>query len=142
MGKLKGMMLGALAGSLAASALAFLNNRQTLMNKFRNQKQDWAGKAKNVRENLFGDIRNLTESRRSRNRNIFLRGTVLGLLIGASSAALLTPKTGKQLRKGLTEKYQGVADKTHDIAEFINKKRYSVPLRQLSKAISKKKTKR
>lgn len=136
MSKLKGMMFGALAGTFIASAFALLGSRQTLIKKFRSQTQGLAERARNVKEN-FEDIYGLMESKRSRNRKTFARGTVLGLLIGAGTAALLTPKSGKQLRRDLTHKYHGVADKTQDVIHFINQNGYRKPFRKLSKVIAK-----
>lgn len=138
MSKVKGMMFGALAGTLIASAFALIGSRGTLIKKLRNQTQGLADKARYVKENVFDDMHDLTESRRSRTRKTFARGAILGLLIGAGSAVLLTPKTGKQLRKHLTDGYQGVTDKTHEVIHFINQNGYRKPLKKLSKVLAKK----
>lgn len=134
MAKLKDLMLGALAGSMIASTFALLGSRETLLKKLKNQSQDWADKARNVKENV---LEGLTESRKSRLRKTFLFGTVLGFLMGSGSAAFLTPKTGRQLRKNVTQKYHDVADTTQDIMEFINQNGYRKPLKKLSRSLVK-----
>lgn len=139
MGRTKGMLFGALAGSLIASAVSFLNSQPDLVKKLRRQSQDWTGKAKNIQENLWEDLQSLSESRRIQRRKTFLKGTFLGLLLGIGSAVLLTPKSGKQLRRELTQKYKGVSDKTHDIVEMINRNGYRKQLNQLTRAFRKRK---
>lgn len=136
MSKLKSVILGALGGSLLASTFALLNSRQTLVKKIRAQTQDWPDKVRNVRENIFEDMYSLTESRSSRRRKIFIGGALLGILMGACSSALLTPKTGRQLRKDLTQKYHGMAHKTHDLVEFINKNGYRKPLKKIARVLA------
>ncbi len=137
MAKYKGVVMGALAGTMIATVLAVLGNREVLINKIRNQTDDWADKARNVTENIFGE--DLTISRRNRVRKTFVSGAILGLLVGMGSAALLTPKTGKQLRKDLSQRYQGVADRTQDIVGLINQNGYRKPLKKLSKVLSRRK---
>lgn len=133
MARMKGMLFGALAGSLAASILAFLEPKE--VRRINSQTQDWAEKARNLRENLLDDFQNLTVSRKNRQRNTFLRGALLGLFVGACSAALLTPKSGKQMRKDLGHQYKGLADKTHDIIETIDLNGYYKPLKKLSRSL-------
>jgi gas vesicle protein len=135
MSKSKGMMLGALAGTLIASAYTLFNTRESLRN-WSQQTQDWADKAKNVRDNVL-DVRYLTESRRNRGRKTFMQGAILGLLLGAGSAVLLSTKSGKQWRHQLSDRYQDVADKTQDIVKFINQNGYRKPLKKLTKSLIK-----
>ena len=140
MSKLKGMMLGALAGTFLASTYALFGSRPDLVKKFRDQTQDLADKARIMKENIFDDMHSMTESKRARSRKTFLRGAILGLLLGAGSAALFSPKTGKQLRKDLTHKYKGMADKTQDIVDFINQNGYRKPIKKLSRILAKKRS--
>ncbi len=138
MDKFKGMILGALAGTAAATAFALLGSRQSLIGNIRDHAQDWAEKARNVKENVYDDMSGLIESRRTRRRKVFTTGALLGLLIGAGSAALLTPKTGRQLRKDLSHKYRGVANKTHTVVDFINQNGYRRPIKAFSKVLKSK----
>lgn len=138
MGKVKGMMWGGLTGSLIAATFALLGSRDAVVKKIRSQTSDWADKARNIRENVFEDMRDLTESRRVRTRKTFARGAALGLLVGAGVAALLTPKSGKQLRNQISNRYQGVAEKTTDILHYFNQNGHRRPEKKLAKVISKK----
>lgn len=134
----KGIMFGALTGSLLASALTFLGSREKSLRAFKSQTQDWANKAKNIRENVY-DIRSLAESRTSRLRKTFASGAALGLLMGAGLVALLTPKSGRQLRKDLSQGYQGVADKTTEIIHYFNQNGHRKPIKKFVKALEKRK---
>ena len=86
MAKYKGVVMGALAGTMIATVLAVLGNREVLINKIRNQTDDWADKARNVTENIFGE--DLTISRRNRVRKTFVSGAILGLLVGETASVL------------------------------------------------------
>lgn len=136
MNKMNGVILGVLTGSLIASAYALFGN-QRIVNKLRNQSYEWASRAKNAKENVFENVLGLTESRKSRNRKNFVGGAVLGLLIGVGTAALLTPKSGKQLRKNLTQTYEDMADKTNEVLNFISHNEYRRPLKKLSRFLIK-----
>ncbi len=133
---MNGVILGVLTGSLIASAYALFGN-QRIVNKLRNQSYEWASRAKNAKENVFENVLGLTESRKSRNRKNFVGGAVLGLLIGVGTAALLTPKSGKQLRKNLTQTYEDMADKTNEVLNFISHNEYRRPLKKLSRFLIK-----
>lgn len=134
MSKYKNLMLGAFAGTLIASAFAIISGRPDLIKKVRNQTKDLAEKAMSIKDHVFEDLLERTESRKSHGRRFFARGTVLGLLLGVGSAALLTPKTGKQLRKNLTDSYQELADKTNEIAHTVNG--YRRPVRKMANVIA------
>ncbi|HUI82629.1 MAG TPA: YtxH domain-containing protein [Candidatus Binatia bacterium] len=56
---------------------------------------------------------------RSSNRNISMGLTMLfvGLAIGALTALLLAPKTGKQMRRSLRRKYQDARDAMDDLTD-------------------------
>lgn len=131
-----GLLLGLLTGSVLAASYALFGNQKIVKN-LRNQTQDWAVKARHVKENLFDDIHSLTESRRHHNRKKFMGGALLGLLLGAGTAALLTPKSGAQLRKNLTQTYGDFANKTNDIIDFISHNSYRRPFKSLSKVLTK-----
>ena len=113
----KGMVLGALVGTLMGSISALLLPQQRhLTKKFKNQAQDLLSKAKIIKENVM-DMKTWTEPKTNIAKNNFLMGTVVGLLVGAGSALLLAPKSGKLLRKNLSDTYQDVADKTLEIVD-------------------------
>lgn len=59
----------------------------------------------------FGDYE---FSRRQRNVNTALGFLAIGLGLGALAALLLTPKTGKQLRKDVRRKYEDARDAVGD----------------------------
>lgn len=52
----------------------------------------------------------------------FLLGAVVGGVIGAVSALLLAPKTGKELRTDLSDQYQNVSERTQKIANDVSEK--------------------
>lgn len=56
---------------------------------------------------------------RSSENNITLGLTMLcvGLALGALTALLLAPKTGKQMRRTLRRKYEGARDTMEDLSE-------------------------
>lgn len=139
MSKIQGIMLGAAAGTLLASTLALLGARPDLVKKLSNQAHDLADRARLAKETIFDEMHSMTESKKTHHRQAFLRGAILGLLVGAGSAALLSPKSGKQLRKDLTQKYQGMADKTYDVMDYINHNGYRKPIDKLARILAKKK---
>jgi gas vesicle protein len=49
----------------------------------------------------------------------FLLGAVVGGLIGAMAALLLAPKTGKELRGDITDKYRDVSHKAQETAKQV-----------------------
>lgn len=52
----------------------------------------------------------------------FLLGAVVGGVIGAVSALLLAPKTGKELRTDLSDQYQNVSERTQKIASDVSER--------------------
>lgn len=52
----------------------------------------------------------------------FLLGAIVGGVIGAVTALLLAPKTGKELRSDISEQYQNVSEKTQKIAADVSSK--------------------
>lgn len=56
----------------------------------------------------------------------FLLGAVVGGVIGAISALLLAPKSGKELRGDIGHQYHNVKEKTQEIAEVVNRKSHEV----------------
>ncbi|MFZ0795023.1 MAG: YtxH domain-containing protein [Candidatus Korobacteraceae bacterium] len=71
---------------------------------------------------LMDDLSNEFAGRgdyRSSENNITLGLTMLcvGLALGALTALLLAPKTGKQMRRTLRRKYEGARDTMEDLSE-------------------------
>lgn len=52
----------------------------------------------------------------------FLLGAVIGGAAAAATALLLTPKTGKQLRKELNDQLDGLLDATNEYTEYAKQK--------------------
>lgn len=52
----------------------------------------------------------------------FLAGALIGVLVGAGVALLAAPKKGSELRGDLSTKYQGLRDKTMDVASTVGQK--------------------
>lgn len=52
----------------------------------------------------------------------FLLGAVVGGLLGAVTALLLAPKSGKDLRMDLSDQYQTVSEKTQKLAGEVSEK--------------------
>ena len=134
MARYKGLMLGAFAGTLLASAIAALSGREDLVKKVRGQAKDLADKAMTIKDNVVEEILERTESKKMRGRKSFAKGTLLGLLLGAGSAALLTPKSGKQLRKNISDRYQDVADRTQELALAVNG--YKKPAKKMMRVLA------
>lgn len=130
MANYKGLMLGA----LIASAVAALSGRPDIVKKFQNQTKELANKAKNIKNNVLDEILELTESKNSYSKKSFTQGAILGLLLGVGSTALLTPKTGKQLRKNLSDKYQEMAEQSQKIARKVNK--YRQPAKKMARVLA------
>ena len=49
----------------------------------------------------------------------FVLGAVSGAMIGAATALLLTPKSGRELRTDLAEGYRSVSEKGQDITKTV-----------------------
>jgi gas vesicle protein len=52
----------------------------------------------------------------------FIIGAVVGGLLGAMTALLLAPKSGRELRKDIAEGFETISDKTHQIASTVSEK--------------------
>lgn len=117
--KSKGMLMGIVAGGLIGSLAALLIPKEKNQQSMRKRAQDILEKARHMGEDVVSDIKGWQQPKREETLGTFVSGALLGALIGAGSAALVTPKTGKQLRKELVDGYQGVSDKTHDVIDFI-----------------------
>jgi gas vesicle protein len=104
---LLGTVLGSLLGSVGA---AFIPEEH--------KDKNWQNHARKMGQKIYEDVSSWGDLGSDATKN-FVAGALLGLLVGAGSTALLTPKTGKQLRKNVTNQYQNVADKTQDLIDLI-----------------------
>lgn len=121
MSKKNNMILGSVLGSILGSvSAAMLPKDSDALKTLNEQKNKWTEKAKKVSEKLYHDVSNWTEPKSDVATRNFIAGALVGLLIGAGSTAFLTPKSGKQLRKNVSDKYHNVADKTQEVLDFIN----------------------
>lgn len=81
--------------------------------------KNWSDSARKAGEKLLSDIASFGDLGSDSTKN-FIAGALVGLLVGAGSTALFTPKTGKQLRKNVSNQYQNVAGKTQEIIDLIS----------------------
>lgn len=114
---IKGIFLGTIVGTLLGSLSAALLPKYPVLSK---QTKELAAKAKNFGDTFYSGLKNWSEPKRETQTSTFVKGALSGLVLGASAAAILTPKTGRQLRTNLTRRYQDLADKTQEIIHFIN----------------------
>ncbi|PYI56145.1 YtxH domain-containing protein [Paenibacillus flagellatus] len=56
----------------------------------------------------------------------FLLGAIVGGVLGAVTALLLAPKSGKELRKDLSEQAHRVSEKTLELAETVGTKTHEI----------------
>ena len=134
MAKAPGVVLGAVMGALLGSVGAAMAPKgKKMLADVKGHQKEWAEKAKNISENVYNEMKNHWGHEESEvDLSKFVTGAVVGMLVGASSALLLTPKTGKQMRSKISEHYQTATDKAQDILEAINK---SPKVKQVKKAI-------
>lgn len=64
----------------------------------------------------------MAENRNNMNGKDFLLGAIMGSVIGAATALLLAPKSGRELRGDLSTQYQNVSEKTQEIATNLSTK--------------------
>lgn len=119
---MKGLMFVAALGTMLGSLGSLLYpNNETMMSKMKRRAKGIAEQG----ESFFSDVKNWSEPRNGSKPQNFLSGTLLGMILGAGSALLFTPKTGKQLRKDLNSKTQNmmhmVNTKNIQLKRLINK---------------------
>jgi len=51
-----------------------------------------------------------------------LAGIILGGIVGATTALLLAPKSGKEIRKDIARTYEDVSDSAHELAHSVTSK--------------------
>jgi gas vesicle protein len=52
----------------------------------------------------------------------FLIGAIVGGVLGAMAALLMAPKSGRELRKDISEQYETISEKTQQIASTVGDK--------------------
>lgn len=109
-----GAALGTFLGSLAA---ILYPKRNRIINTLKGQPVDFGEKARQYAEVLLnkGKFPLRQESR----RESYLRGGILGLFLGAGTALLLAPKSGKQLRSQVSRTYNDISDKTEHVIHLF-----------------------
>lgn len=124
-----GVVLGAVMGALLGSMGAVMApKRKQLIAEIKDQNKGWAEKAKALGEDVYEEVKkHLGHDEHNVEVSQYMKGALVGMLVGASSALLLTPKTGKQVRAQIKQKYQQAVDKTGDIIETINDVKKQAP---------------
>ncbi len=64
----------------------------------------------------------MSENNNNINSKDFLLGAVMGTVLGAVTALLLAPKSGRELRSDISEQYRQVSTKTQEIASNVGAK--------------------
>lgn len=124
--KVKGAVVGAALGSMLGSLASLLTPEHA--------EKGLLSKAKSIGSNLFEDIFHATGENGVTVPD-FVKGALVGLLLGAGSAALLTPSTGKDVRKNISKGYRNISEKTQDVLHYINKKANGLALRRKANKI-------
>jgi gas vesicle protein len=112
-----GAVLGTVIGSLSA---VLIPNQKKIISTLKNQSNGWAKRALDAGHNVLDEVKFFKENKRETHGPAFVKGVLTGLLLGAGSALLLAPKTGKQLRNNLSKQYQDLSEKTQDAIEYFN----------------------
>lgn len=115
-----GAALGILFGSL--TALLF-PKRHEIIEQVRNHSRQLTGlteQAKEFGENLLNKGRQF-KFQRIEYRDRYVKGGLIGLVVGTTVGLLLAPKPGKALRGQLTRAYNGISEKSDElIHQFSN----------------------
>lgn len=68
----------------------------------------------------------MTQKQKEQNRNSstsnFLLGVLIGSVVGAATALLFAPKSGKELRIDITNQYENLKDKSSELKETVIEK--------------------
>jgi hypothetical protein len=107
-----GAALGTLLGSLI---VALYPKRNEIFDVIREQSTDYADKAKQYADLILNGKQAIARN----TNNSFLKGGILGALLGAGAALLLAPKTGRQLRNQVSQAYNEISDKTEHVVDLF-----------------------
>jgi gas vesicle protein len=124
MSSTKNIISGAAIGTALGCLAAFLYpRRHELLDRLQESSatlNQLGEKAREYGETLFDKGRHL-RLRKVEYRDRYLTGGLFGLTIGAITALLVAPKTGKALRRQLAQTYHDFSDKSeHIIHQFRN----------------------
>lgn len=111
---ISGIAMKSVAGALIGSMYALLASKKgrNFVDNLKTHTKDWTEKAKDSTESIIKDVKKWTQPPNQKSpTEFFLKGIMLGVLLGAGSTALLTPKTGRQVRKDLTDAYDDLVYK-------------------------------
>jgi gas vesicle protein len=118
-------LLGAIIGGILGSATGLLfapkrgeDLRHEIADRYHqlnNMTRSFTNKAKHIAHIGY-------ENRSEPMSKNFILGTIAGSLVGATTAFLLAPKAGAQLRRELSNKYAELAEQTHHLADKVGKK--------------------
>lgn len=111
---LKEILFSAAIGTIAGTIGALF-----LPKNIKDQTVHLVEQASEMGSGLYDGIREWSKPPKPPTTN-FTNGAIVGLCIGVGSALLLTPKTGKDLRKNLSKTYDTMAEKTHDLMDYYN----------------------
>ncbi len=129
---------GASFGSVLGSVLGSLNALTSKSGKAIHKGQEWMDKAKDFSETLLNEVKHFQEPKNKHTAPPpFVAGALIGLLLGAGAALLLSPKTGKQLRDKLTKQYGEIVDKANEILEHANRNPTVKTVKKKAAALSK-----
>lgn len=109
-----GAALGTLLGSLA---VALFPRRYEIMEHIKNHSEDFndlPGKAREFGESLLNRGKRLS-FRRVEYQDNYLKGGLIGLIIGAGAALLAAPSTGKNLRRQISHAYNDIAERSEEV---------------------------
>lgn len=119
MGNSKGVLVGAAMGTLLGSlAIALYPNRKEILETLQEQAGTWAERAKHVADYMTKEKQTSLFSADEKN-GYFLKGSLLGLFVGAGTALLLAPKSGKLLRNQIIKTYGDLSTTTQDVMNAL-----------------------
>lgn len=128
----KGIILGAMLGTMVGSASAIFMQKNV-----KDQIRSFGESAQEAVDGFFN-----WSSRKDGENTTFAKGAVLGLLVGAGSALLFTPTTGKKLRQNISHTYQEMAEKAQELLareeEFAHAA--AEPVKRVVRSVAKKAT--
>ncbi|CDZ79971.1 Gas vesicle protein [Candidatus Rubidus massiliensis] len=102
----KAIWLGALSLLATAGAAVLLKTTNTkTFTKLLNQEDSWSDKAKNLAHQISDNV-HWPKEKKSNDVGLWISGIIGGIIAGATAASLLTPKSGKDLRKALSKGYK------------------------------------
>ena len=109
-----GAALGTLLGSLA---VVLFPRRYEIMEQIRNHSEDFSdlpGKAREFGETLLNTGKHLN-FRRVEYRDNYLKGGLIGLIVGIGATLLAAPSSGKNMRKQLSNAYNDLAERSEEV---------------------------